>query len=112
MVSWFRVALDYQICKKLGADSKESLIYELELLAAVLALCLWSQDSSKVVQVQFGDNDSVRYSLIKASATGAIGQLILNYQLRREAACNSMTWFARVPTEANISVLSIQDVRS
>ena len=103
LVSWFRVALDYHVCKKLGADSKESLIYELELLAAVLALCLWSQDSCKAVQVQFGDNDSVRYSLIKASAAGAIGQLILNYQLRCEVACNSMTWFARVPTEANIS---------
>ena len=43
------------------------------------------------LQVCFGDNDGARFSLIRG------------YHLHREASNNLCVWFARVPTEANIS---------
>ena len=51
----------------------------------------------------FGDNDSVRYALIKASGTGEVASALLKFHLTDEAKRNSLVWFARVPTEANIS---------
>ena len=47
--------------------------------------------------------DSVRYALIKASGTGAVATALLQIHLVDEAKRNSLVWFARVPTEANIS---------
>eukprot|EP00435_Cladocopium_sp_Y103_P038332 s3870_g10.t1 len=100
---WFGIALDVEICTLLGAKTKGTIIYELELLAAVLSLSLWHGDKGDELNVHFGDNDGVRFSLIKATAAGEIGQLLMEYHLRLEAIADSRTWFARVPTEANIS---------
>lgn len=75
--AWFGIPMDVHRCVQFGSQTKESLIYELELLAAVVSLCLWSRDSSSCVQVWFGDNDSVRYTLIKASAAIDVSQKML-----------------------------------
>ena len=103
LVSWFGFALDATICKALGADTKDTLIYELELFAAVLSLLLWCEGGDENIYVWFGDNDSVRYALIKASGTGVVATSLLKIHLADEAKRNSLVWFARVPTEANRS---------
>ena len=102
MVSWFGVALSEDVCKALGGMVKDTLIFELEMLAAVLSLHLWSEDGDSNSHVWFGDNDSVRYALIRASGSGPMAIALLNY-LMDEVNRNSLVWFARVPTEANIS---------
>eukprot|EP00435_Cladocopium_sp_Y103_P030339 s465_g7.t1 len=101
--SWFGLTLSEKVCKLLGADDKGTIIYELELLASILALSLWHGDNGDEMNVHFGDNDGVRFSLIKATAAGTIGQRLMEYHLKLEALAGSRTWFARVPTEANIS---------
>ena len=45
----------------------------------------------------------MRFSLVKASAAGTIAQKLMAYHLKLEALCGSRTWFARVPTECNLS---------
>ena len=50
-----------------------------------------------------GDNDSVRFALIRACGTGPWAGAPIQYHLEIETACKSKAWFARVPTEANIS---------
>lgn len=85
----------------LGGMVKDTLIYELEMLAAVLSLHLWCKDGSSNIHVWFGDNDSVRYALIRASGSGQVAIALLKFHLMDEANRNSLIWF--VPTEANIS---------
>lgn len=103
LVSWFGFALDEKVCKALGGETKDTLIYELELFAAVLSFLLWCKGGDNNIYVWFGDNDSVRYALIKASGTGAVATALLQIHLVDEAKRNSLVWFARVPTEANFS---------
>ena len=79
------------------------LVYELELLAAVLALQLWSFGDGDDFVVHFGDNEGVRFSLIKAAASGNFGEFLMEHFLKLEALAGTRTWSARVPTEANLS---------
>ena len=103
LVTWFGLRLDHACCVSLGGLLKDTLIYELELLAAVLSLHLWCKSGESNIHVWFGDNDSVRYALIKASGSGKVAIAMLKFHLLDEASRNSLVWFARVPTEANIS---------
>ena len=41
--------LDAQVCNALGADSKGTNIYALELLSAVLAADLWCREETKSI---------------------------------------------------------------
>ena len=41
--AWFSVKLDDDLCNLLGAQEKETIIYELELFAACLALDVWKE---------------------------------------------------------------------
>ena len=101
--AWFSIMLDEAACKAFGAGEKGAIIYELELLAAVVATGLWCRKDREALYVIFGDNDAVRFSLIRASAAGTAGQALLSHQLQVEADCGLRSWYARVPTEANIS---------
>ena len=103
VVSWFGLALDQEVCVSLGALEKGTIIYELELLAAVLATDLWYDDNCNDFHVHYGDNDGVRFSLIRACGTGNVAQCPMQYYVKLETRKCSQTWFARVPTEANIS---------
>ena len=53
----------------LGWDLKETIIYELELLAACISLNIWSDVLASSYPVHDGDNDSARFALIRGSAT-------------------------------------------
>ena len=55
------------------------------------------------MHVHFGDNDSVRFSLVRACASGDVAQRLTQYNLQLEAKSGTRLWFARVPTECNIS---------
>ena len=73
--AWFGLELDRKACSMMGADTKGTIIYELEPLAAVLATHLWCSSECEDVFVIFGDNDGVRFSLIRACASGEIRQV-------------------------------------
>ena len=100
---WFGIYLDEHVCKLFGSDDKGTIIYELELLAAVLATSLWCADCSDDMHVHFGDNDSVRFSLVRACASGDVAQRLMQYNLQLEAKSGTRLWFARVSTECDIS---------
>lgn len=86
-----------------GSEQKASIIYESELLAGVVAFVLWCKTGFGHLHTWFGDNDSVRYSLICASGTGDVARALLVFYINRETIQTAMVWFARVPTETNIS---------
>ena len=101
--AWFSLKLERDHCLLLGCDHKETIIYELELLAACIALSLWAGTLASSYPVHYGDNDGVRYTLIRGSAVGPVAQAIVRCHLEIEVRFNSNIWFARVPTEANIA---------
>lgn len=49
-----------------------------------------------------GDNDAVRFSLIKGSAKGD-GKALMYIHLKHESLERSQAWLPRVPTKPNIS---------
>lgn len=69
----------------------------------MLATNLWCKTDDEALHVVFGDNDGVRFSFIRATASGAHSQALMGLQLRVEADCGLCTWYARIPTEASIS---------
>ena len=56
-----------QQCAIFWAMEKQTIIYELELLASVLALDFWAPTIRTGLQACFGDNDGARFSLIRGS---------------------------------------------
>eukprot|EP00435_Cladocopium_sp_Y103_P060549 s295_g22.t1 len=103
VVAWFGICLDENACTLLGAKEKGTIIYELEMLATVLATALWCDEENEDLHVMFGDNDSVRFSLIRACAAGKIASGLIEFQLKLEAKNGLRTLYARVPTEANLN---------
>ena len=77
--------LDSELCKKFGSDKKETIIYELELVATIFALSFWEDWIKDGLQVALGDNDSVRFSLIKGSCLSACGLKLMHFHLKKES---------------------------
>ena len=98
-----RTTLVRQDCEAFGAGAKETVIYELELAAAVLGLSFWAACLAGNLVTWFGDNDSVRFALVRASATGCWAEALMRFHLTAEVEHNMKAWLARVPTEANLS---------
>ena len=103
VTAWFGMPIGMEQGKALGSETKDTVIFELELLAAILAIALWCRDTAGDLHTWFGDNDASRYSLIKASAMSIVGKALLSFHLELETVLNTSLWFARVPTEANIA---------
>ena len=64
-LAWFGLQLDSAMCKNFGADTADAIIYELEMLAAVLSMLLWGDRVAEGLQVMFLDSEAVRFALIK-----------------------------------------------
>eukprot|EP00438_Fugacium_kawagutii_P011446 Skav223456 [mRNA] locus=scaffold184:128814:130232:- [translate_table: standard] len=103
--AWFSKAMSTDECLILGSDLKHTIIYELELLATCVALEVWSPSLSSAYPIHYGDNDSVRYALIRGTGVGIVAETLMRRHLEVETVYNSNVWFARVPTEANIADL-------
>ena len=103
--AWFSIRLNEDQCNLLGADSKDTIIYELELLAACMAMEMWASLLASSYPVRHGDKNSIRFALIRGVAQGTIAESIMQMHSSMEVAFNSNVEFARVPTEANIADL-------
>ena len=102
-VAWFGIFLDTVICGLFGAQDKDTIIYELEMLAAVFSICFWQGLVTDSYTVCCGDNEAVRFAPIKGAAQGVVGQTLMRELLSFETHHPTNLWFARVPTEANIA---------
>ena len=87
----------------LGSTNKKTIIYELELVAAVFAMEFLRASITGGLQIWFGDNDAVRHALIKGTGMGHGASVLMERHLANEFLGNWLTWYARVPTESNLS---------
>lgn len=101
--AWFSRRLTADECKIFGSGVQDTIIYELELLGAIMAMHCWKDTLCGDLSVLFVDNEGVKHALIRGSATGRCAKLLIEFNLSVEAEFSSQTWFARVPTEANIA---------
>ena len=102
-VSWFSFDVCQEFCAGLGACDKDTIIYELELAAAVISMRFWSPRIRDAMPVLIVDNEAVRFSLIRGVGNGSVANKLIQIQLESEIKENLNTWFARVGTEANIA---------
>lgn len=87
----------------LGCKTKETIIFEAELLALVVALELWSATIQCCPTVFFIDNNGVRDVAISGSARSAVANILLEILLQTESCSSIFSWFARVPSPSNPS---------
>ena len=100
---WFGMQLTSDQCEIFGSKNKRTIIYELELLAACLAIELLKDFLVDSFPVLLVDNDSVRQAMIPGIASGLVAKTVLQRHLRFEVNHTTSIWFARVPSEANIA---------
>ena len=103
VVSWFSHPMNQSICKALGATEKETIIYELELVAAIFGLTIWSEVIKDHCTILFVDNEGVRFTIIKASAKGSVTLKLVKYYISLESDLALSMWCARVASESNFA---------
>ena len=91
-----------QQCRLFGAGDKQTVIYKLELVASILALDFWADKMKDGLQV-FMETMTVRGFLLRGSCVSQHASALMRYHLKGETMNNLCTWYARVPTEANVS---------
>ena len=103
VASWFSHQLTEKICLALGAGDKATIIYELELVAAIFGLTIWSEAIRDHCAILFVDNEGVRFTIIKASAKGSVVLKLVKYCISLESDLALSVWCARVSSESNIA---------
>ena len=96
LYEWFGLRLNDDACKVFGSEKKDTIIYELEMVAAVFAFQIWGKLVSSGLQIWFGDDDSVRFAFIRGFAMGQVASFLLSVHLELESKLNLSTWYATV----------------
>ena len=85
----------------LGGDIKQTIIFEAELLALVVAMELWSALFQHAPVLFFIDNNGARDVAISGNGRFLISRLLLDILLSREMEAGVYAWYARVPSPSN-----------
>ena len=99
----FSLCLSREHIISLGGDDKETIIFEAELLALVVAMSQWAPLFQGCPVVFFVDNNSSRDVAISGSARNQAANLMLDALLKVEASSSAFPWYARVPSPSNPS---------
>ena len=79
------------------------MIFEVELLAVLLAIKIWSEFLKAEQAVCYIDNNSARDVSISGVAKNDCAIVLLENLLMEEMKCTAYMWYARVPSPSNIS---------
>ena len=105
MLEFFSVDVEPAYLVKLGSLYKHTVIYELELLAGVLAIRLWCRFIEDRQCVLYVDNDGARHSYISGVSHDPVVETILDDFVFFEESCRTSLWVARVPSPSNVADL-------
>lgn len=101
--AWFGGAVDSNFRESFMAEEQEQAIGELEAFAALIALHLSSALLGSRHLVSFLDNEGSRFLILKGCSSNAtLTKIAHEISLLEEERC-ILAWYARVPTEANVS---------
>ena len=103
VVSWFSSVVDRHLCNSFMDENQEQAIGELEAFAVYVGLKLWSKTLSSKHVVCFVDNEGARYLILRGySGNKTLDRIVHGVSLIEEDHC-IFSWYARVPSEANVA---------
>jgi len=98
----FSYCLDKNDLAVLGfPDHKQTVIFEAELIAVIVAVKLWKDDLLDRPVVIFVDNNSARDVAVSGSARTVTPLKLVNLLLTLEDEFSIIPWYARVPSKSN-----------
>ena len=99
---FFSETLDNSWMRFLLEESKHP-IFEIELLAVLVALNVWEPKLRYCQCVFYLDNAAARGSLIAGATPSSTGSSLVSEFVRIEMRGQIKVWFARVPTSSNVA---------
>ena len=102
MIRFISQSLDVAFLEQLNPDHRKTIIFECEFFAVYCALWSWC-DLLQPALIVYTDNNGVRDSLISCHTSNVVAKQMLIATLVLEMKCNWRPWYARVPTDSNIS---------
>ena len=88
--------------RNLKPSNKKSVIYECDYFALCCYFWLWGDVITDAVVI-YTDNNGVRDALISCGTQNSIAKKILTATLVLESTKQITPWYARVPTDSNLS---------
>jgi hypothetical protein len=79
---------------KLGSKLKESILFESELLAMILALTVWQPYVGHCPVLIFIDDNAVRDVVISGKARGGVASKMVGSLLRLEDVASVWPWYS------------------
>ena len=99
----FSLSLSETQIETLGGSKKDTIIFEAELLAVVVAMGLWGALIQCSPTIFFIDNNAVRDVSISSSGRSPVACCLIEELLQFESDSAIHSWFARVPSPSNPS---------
>ena len=109
VIHWAGQALDAEFIGGIMAEEQKQ-IGELETLAVLAAIHLWEGYLTAKHVVFFIDNEASRFCILKGYSKNDTISKMVHSLASREERVGCFTWFARVPSEANIADAPSRDV--
>ena len=101
-LKFFSQRLSEDMLKLLNPQCRKTAIFECEFFALACALLLWG-DFIGGSAVLYTDNNAVRDALISCNTTNCVARKLLVASLALEYNKQICPWYARVPTDSNLS---------
>ena len=87
----------------LGEGKAKTIIFEAELATVIIAFALWRSWLNGRPVVFYIDNNSARDVAISGVSRNSVGKALAALLLTVETISQAYTWFARVPSPANVA---------
>ena len=101
--SWYRLKLSSQLVQRFMKEGQEVAIAELESLAGLLAVQLWTSGLTSRQVLFCLDNEISRFGFIKGYSHAQMVSKICNLENELCENCIAMPWFLHVPSAANLA---------
>ena len=101
-VKFFSHKLSQTVVSAINPDDKRTAIYECEFFSLFCAFLSWGSLITDAVVI-YTDNNGVRDTLIACTTRNAVARKILTATLALESMLQLTPWYARVPTDSNLS---------
>ena len=110
VVHWAGQMLNAEFIARIMVEDQKQVIGELETLAVLAAIHLWESYLTAKHVVFFIDNEASRFCILKGYSKNDVISKMVHSLASHEERVGCFTWFARVPSEANIADAPSRDV--
>ena len=102
VIKFFGLRIPAKVVKEWQCQGQEQTIGQAEIAPALLARLTWTDDLQGRRVVQFIDNDSARFALVKGYSPSLASSALLSETWLQDCRLGLFSWYDRVPTASNI----------